>query len=115
MKRKLMYSRGESIAESLVSILIVALASILFAGMVTASRNIIDTSRDWMKNYYEAVSAINNHVPVEGSVDEERGKKINFTISTSGNPTQETVTAYISHKLGTDIVSYIRYKDGTTP
>jgi len=108
MIQKIKDSKGESIAESLVSILIVALASILFAGMVTASSRIIDGSTEWMTRYYAAVSAINKHEQLEGSVEEQKDVPINFTIDIAEKQTQETVTAFINDKLGADIVSYIK-------
>ena len=112
MKHKLMNSRGESIAESLVSVLVVALASILFAGMVTASSRIIDDSTEWMQTYYNAVSEINN------TNSEDNGNtpvKIYFSISAEGNSTYQIVTPINQNVGGVTIVSYKVYKDSTTP
>lgn len=109
MIRKLMNSRGETIAESLVSILVVAIASVLFAGMVMASSRVIEKSTRWMNEYYEAVSFINQQQKLDGRVD-----KIGVKISIDGNETNERVTAYINDDLGVTIVSYIK-DDSTTP
>ncbi len=109
MKRKLMNSRGESIAESLVSILVVAIASILFAGMVMASSRVIEKSTKWMNEYYEAVSFINQQQKLEGRVD-----SISVKISIDGNETNEIVTAFINDDMGVTIVSYNK-DDGSTP
>ena len=103
MIRKLMNSRGETIAESLVSILVVAIASVLFAGMVMASSRVIDKSTRWMNEYYEAVSSINQQKPLTDRVVEK-----NIKISIAGKETNETVKAYINDDLGVTIVSYIK-------
>ena len=102
-------SRGESIAESLVSILVVAIASILFAGMVMASSRVIEKSTKWMNEYYEAVSFINQQQKLEGRVD-----SISVKISIDGNETNEIVTAFINDDMGVTIVSYNK-DDGSTP
>ncbi len=103
MKRKLTNSRGESIAESLVSILIVAVASLLFAGMVTAASSVIEKSTNWMNKYYEAISSINQQQPLEGRVD-----SMSVKISINGEETNESVTAYINDDLGVTIVNYTK-------
>lgn len=110
MRQKLRNDRGESIAESLVSILVVALASILFAGMVTASSRVIERSSKWMADYYAAVSSINNQIDNEYvDVDDTVNVKIvNVAVSVSGNETNEAVTAFINDDLGVPIVNYIK-------
>lgn len=112
MRRKLMNAHGESIAESLVSILIVAVASILFAGMVTASQKVIEQSTNWMTDYYAAVSAINNQkeLPEGGDAKKRVRKQENVQISIAGNTKNEEVTAFINEDLGAYIVSYIKEK-----
>ena len=107
LKRKLRSRAGESIAESLVSILIVALASILFAGMVTASRNMIDTSSRWMQDYYKAVSAINEQKSGDG-VELDGSAKVKV----GGTETEESVTAYSFTVGGVKVFSYV---PGATP
>ena len=54
--KKLKGSRGETITEVLVSTLIAALAMILFASMVIASKNIIKKSCDSISDYYRWTS-----------------------------------------------------------
>lgn len=111
LKRKLNSCTGESIAESLVSILVVAVASIMFAGMVTASRNIIDTSSNWMKSYYQAVSAINAQ---DGSTDPEvKGGTVSVDIS--GVITYNNITTYSYKVAGVEIVSYIPPTPSSSP
>ena len=106
LKRKLRNRKGESIAESLVSILIVALASILFAGMVTASRNIIDKSSKWMQDYYSAVSAIN----AKTKDDDAHVSEGHVDVDIGGLVTKEGLTAYSYTVGGVDIISYVPVK-----
>lgn len=103
LKRKINNCTGESIAESLVSILIVAVASIMFAGMVTASRSIIDTSSKWMQNYYIAVSAINEQ---RENTDPEV-KKGSVDIDIAGDKSFEDVMTYSYEVAGIEIISYV--------
>lgn len=104
--RKLSSRAGESIAESLISILIVAVAAIMFAGMVTASRNIIDTSSKWMQDYYKAVSSINEQKTGNGVTGDTADIKV------GGTTREETVTTYTYEVGGVKIVSYV---PGTNP
>ena len=111
LKRKLSGRRGESIAESLVSILIVAIASILFAGMVSASRSIIDKSSDWMQKYYKAVSAINAQNDNTGT-NVSKGKA---EVSVGGVEQRENVTTYSYTVGGVEIISYVPVKPSPAP
>ena len=111
LKRKLRSRAGESIAESLVSILIVALASILFAGMVTASRNIIDTSNKWMQDYYKAVSIINEK-PTDNKGNVKKGSA---DVYIDGRITKKDVTTYSYTVGGVDIISYVPVEPSPAP
>ena len=103
LKRMLTGHKGESIAESLVSILIVALASIIFAGMVTGARSIIDKSSNWMQDYYQAVSAINAKME-----DTDAGVAVGEAeVNIGGVGQKEDVITY-SYKVGdVEIISYV--------
>lgn len=50
---KLKSTKGESISETLVATLIAALAMVMFASMVIASKNIIKDSNSAMEKYYD--------------------------------------------------------------
>lgn len=54
IKRKLNSRAGESISETLVSLLIASLALVMLAGTLTASSGMITKSRAKMKAYYDA-------------------------------------------------------------
>lgn len=111
LKRKLNSRKGETIAESLVSILVVALASIIFAGMVTASNSIISKSSDWMQKYYKAVSAINEKV-AEADADVTKGSA---KVSVGGVEQKEDVVTY-SYSVGdVEIISYVPVEPSSTP
>ncbi len=50
--------KGETIAETLMATLIAALAMVMFAGMVIASKNIIEESNQKIKDYYDGFSQL---------------------------------------------------------
>lgn len=52
LKNKLKSKKGETITETLVSVLIAAAAMILFASMVTSSQRILQKSERIMDDYY---------------------------------------------------------------
>lgn len=51
---KLSSTAGESLAETLVSLLISALALVMLAGVITASTRIVSNSRDKLNRYYDS-------------------------------------------------------------
>lgn len=55
---KLRSQAGESIAETLVALLISALALMMLAGAVSAAANVVTKSKDAMAEYYAAESLI---------------------------------------------------------
>ena len=52
LKNKLKSKKGETITETLVSVLIAAAAMILFASMITSSQRILQKSESIMNAYY---------------------------------------------------------------
>jgi hypothetical protein len=54
LKQKLQSRAGESIGETLVSLLIAALALVMLAGAISASSGVIMKSRDKLNDYYSA-------------------------------------------------------------
>ena len=52
LKNKLKSKKGETITETLVSVLIAAAAMILFASMITSSQRILQKSESIMNDYY---------------------------------------------------------------
>lgn len=61
--RKLRSENGESIAEVLVATLVVALGSVLFAGMVSASEKIVRNSDTAYDKYLSDHNAIEDYEP----------------------------------------------------
>ena len=58
VRRRLREQRGESIAEVLLAVLISALALVLLAGMISASADMIEHSRNTMDDYIAAENAL---------------------------------------------------------
>ena len=53
LKNKLKSKKGETITETLVSVLIAAAAMILFASMITSSQRILQKNESIMNEYYD--------------------------------------------------------------
>lgn len=54
IRKKLQSRIGESLAETLVAVLVIALALTMLAGMITATANMVTRSKETMNTYYEA-------------------------------------------------------------
>lgn len=60
IKEKLNGQSGESIGETLVALLIAALALVMLAGAISASLGVVNRGRDKLGDYYSANETINN-------------------------------------------------------
>ena len=76
--------RGESLAETLVSVLIIALGLTLLASMVTAAGKLINQS----ERYYGESTAVRNAVEAGSSTSEEGEEGLSVTIT----PVKGTLT-----------------------
>ena len=52
--KKLRSQTGESIAETLIAVLVIAVATMLLAGMITATNNMVRQSKEKANEYYQA-------------------------------------------------------------
>ena len=80
---KLRSRAGETIGEVLVALLVSTLALMILAGMITATSNIVNISKDRMDEYYTANGELEN--------------------ISSGDPATVTITVG-SHQVGTGVV-----------
>ncbi len=67
MIKKLKSRSGESIAETLVAVLIAALALLMLAGTINSSSNMITKSSSALDAYYQANNAVENRTDSAGS------------------------------------------------
>ena len=65
-KKKICRQDGESISETLISLLVAALALVMLAGAVASSSNVITKSKDKMNSYYSANEASDGVVKMTG-------------------------------------------------
>lgn len=65
-KKKLHSQAGETIAETLISTLIAALALVMLAGAISSAANMINTSKTVMEKYYSETAKMGN--PNEGTL-----------------------------------------------
>lgn len=105
IKTKLNNRAGESIAETLVALLISSLALVMLAGAISAASGVVVKSRSKLKEYYD--SNENNSVIKMSSGGTSRG---NITIKNSSGTTiqTKTITYYQNTEFGKNIV--ISYK-----
>ena len=89
--------RGESLAETLVSVLIIALGLTLLASMVTAAGKLINQS----ERYYGESTAVRNAVEAGSSTSEEGEEGLSVTIT----PVKGTLTFAGKGETLTDAVS----------
>ena len=105
--KKLSDQAGETIAETLVALLIASLALMMLAGAVSSAMNVVTRSKNAMDEYY----ADNNGIVAR----EDRLKSGTLTISLSGlRSSSENIPVeyWKNDKLsGTPVVAYI----GPTP
>lgn len=69
LKNKLKSKKGETITETLVSVLIAAAAMILFASMITSSQRILQKSENIMKDYYTGEAKMEEAMVGSGTSD----------------------------------------------
>lgn len=91
---KLRSRSGESFAEVLVAILVIAMAALLMASMVTASGGIDINARNQDKDFYAAVTALET---VDGTVVTPTTAEVKVT-ETGG--TQNSVNVNVYSKEG---------------
>ena len=62
MIKKLQSSSGESIAETLVAVLIAALALLMLAGTINSASRMISSSQNNMTKYYQAYNSLADYI-----------------------------------------------------
>lgn len=94
IRRKLRSNRGETIGETLVALLISALALVMLAGAISSTANMINTSDKKMGVYYSKDAALVEHsgtstltVTLTGTgVSEERSVKYDLNDAFNTKP-----------------------------
>lgn len=102
VKQKCRDTRGETLAEVLVGILFVALASSLFLSMVTVSQNINANTQKADDTFYKAMSQL-KCMEADGAVVQKKNGTVRVTIGEDGSISQDYgVTVY----YGDDMMAY---------
>ena len=97
INKKLRSSAGESLSETLVSLLISALALAMLAGAITAASHMITSSRDKLRTYYAAKENVETRGATTGSnlnVTIKENKTNGATIQSNISVGQYSVTAF---------------------
>ncbi len=108
-QNKIMYEKirgksGETISETLVALLIAALALVMLAGAIGAATRIITNSRDRVNEYYDANQNSSGVVMMSGSAGSGT-----YTIENEDGKTiieDETVNCYANQALSKPVVSF---------
>ena len=98
IKGKLRNRAGETIAETLVSVLIAAVALMMLAQMISATISMVKTSEEKVDAYYRANEALTTLTAVQGANVSSSAGSVSFTVSddvTEGlNIPAQAVTVY---------------------
>ena len=100
--KKLNRQSGETLTETLVALLIAALALVMLAGMISSTTRIVTRSRTTMNSYY----SMNNNLAEQGTAEDTA----TITIAdrgTTGETKAYSVSVYLNNTLGnTPVISY---------
>ena len=108
--QKLKRKAGESITETLVALLIAALALVMLAVAVTTSADLVVTSRNKLDAYYTANEQADGVVKMQSGADAEPGITITPEDGAFTQP-NSAVTWFVNDAFGrTPVVGY-RIKD----
>lgn len=91
---------GETLAETLISLLVAALALVMLAGAVAAAGRIVDRSKTAMKDYYTADAKVAGRTgsgtpgTATLAVVAEGGPSMEYNVTTYKNDKADEVVAY---------------------
>ena len=106
IRAKLGSKSGESISETMVSVLISALALVMLAGAVSTASHVITESKDKLSSYYD-----NNEKIVTMQTGGESGHEIEIKPKDGSTPWAKVpVTCYINDTFSSDPVITYKYK-----
>lgn len=105
MRRKLKSKKGETLVETLAALLVVALGTATFAGMVNVSSQINGRAIDRDRSYYTDLTRAE-------TVAEWRTGTVTVTDEGSGDDTVEVI---VSQKENSGLVSYRVGEKGAAP
>ena len=105
--RKLRSRKGETLTETLVAILLVGLASVVLASMISAASRMGAQALEWDTALYEAVTA------VETQPDEAKTEAANpnVQVTIGREPAENFAVTYFSDEDGT--LYFYRYEKST--
>ena len=108
LKNKLKSKKGETITETLVSVLIAAAAMILFASMITSSQRILQKSESIMNAYYAGETKMEEAIATGGTTG---GTDIKVIIKPANG--EQSYGISNKHKDGKISVSYATNQPAT--
>ena len=108
IKARLKGKKGESIAETLVALLISSLGLVLLAGMIAASVRLIDRSKKTAQSYTDAENLLiaQGASSVSGTVTIQDSAGNGIKMSDENTSGQVGVVYYVNDETGGAVVSY---------
>jgi len=101
--QKLRCNRGESLTETLVALLIAAIALVMLASMISSTTRIVTQSKTKMKEYYDAnvtvASQTGNGTSASVTIDDEEYEVTAYLNSSFSNT---PIASYRLNPTGTD-------------
>lgn len=102
LKQKLKSRAGETLAETLVSLLIAALALVMLAGAMTTASSVVERGRKQLDRYYSANEAENGVIYMEAT-----GESGSVTLSSTDLTLNIPVVYYENSEFAkTPVVAY---------
>ena len=99
IRKKLSSRAGESIAEALIAVLVIAVALTMLASMISATTNMVKTSEKKMDEYYTASAALEN-------LDSDKTVKISFSSTSLGSIDSVTAIYEENRVLPEPVIAY---------
>lgn len=115
VKQKLNSNKGESIAETLIALLVSTLALVMLAGAISSAGNVVEKGRKAMKEYYDGIENVVKRDGTGESVSmtllDQEGNSIYLFGSSS---TAITVNAYSNSRFQKYPVVAYKYRGGSS-
>ena len=90
---KLCSKKGETLTETLVAVLIAALALVMLAGAVSAAKSLIENSTTKLNHYYDNAEKMNSRVISSGgSYDVQGAVSISFSEQKDNSTDPDTIS-----------------------
>lgn len=108
MKKKLRSQAGETLAETLITVLIIAVAMTMLAGMISATASMVKTSETKMNEYYQISAALETFSEVVNDQDQAPTATITVTKNSENKNLDPVKIEYAKNEVFTEhtVIAY---------